>query len=221
MTTGEWVNFSLCNFWKRIGKTPWVRIFSPFVLIKQIEHFAVNSSNVIFCRRIYIFARLFQHVQRIGVPWDIEKSTDFAWSRLELYAVLVLSGNRRIQFFSGVFNNQWNQSHFVELRLSSSKSWTLDVCSLVDRLWFKPIPGQWIQKITIWNHWNGVWHFCKAVVTRKLERVEERALHVVLNNTAVAYEELLKWANIPCLENRRSSKLIVYWWASVLGLFAS
>ena len=53
-------------------------------------------------------------------------------------------------------------------------------------------------------------HFCKAVVTRKLERVQERALRAVFNYTAVAYEQLLKWADIPSLENRRSSKLIVY-----------
>ena len=32
---------------------------SPCVLINQIKHFPVNSLNVIFCRRIHIFARLF------------------------------------------------------------------------------------------------------------------------------------------------------------------
>ena len=152
VTIGGWVNFRLWNLWKRIGKTPWVRIEFLHFLTNPVKHFSLNCFNVIFCRRIYIFARLFQHEQRIRVLRDFEKSTHFAWSRLELYAVLVLSGNRRIQFSSGVFNNQWNQSHFVELRLSSRKSWILDVCSLVARLWLKPIPGQWIQKITNWNH---------------------------------------------------------------------
>ena len=122
------------------------------LLTNTVKHFSLNCFNVIFCRGIYIFARLFQHEQRIRVLRDFEKSTNFAWSRLELYAVLVSSGNRRSQFSSGVFNNQWNQSLFVELRLLSRKSWTLDVCSLVTQLWRKAIPGQWILKITIWNH---------------------------------------------------------------------
>ena len=36
-----------------------------------------------------------------------------------------------------------------------------------------------------------VWHFCKAVDTRKMERVQERALRAVSNNKTVAYEQLL------------------------------
>jgi len=54
-----------------------------------------------------------------------------------------------------------------------------------------------------------VWHFCKAIDTRKLERVQERALRAVFNNKMVAYEQLLKWADIPSLENRRLQDILI------------
>ena len=48
-----------------------------------------------------------------------------------------------------------------------------------------------------------VWHFCKAVNTRKLERAQERTLHAVFNYKTEEYEQLLNWADILSLENRR------------------
>ena len=42
-----------------------------------------------------------------------------------------------------------------------------------------------------------VWHFCKASDTRKLERVQERALRAVYNSKTTAYDELLSKAKLP------------------------
>ena len=39
-----------------------------------------------------------------------------------------------------------------------------------------------------------IWHCCKVADTRKLERVQERALRAVFSNKTAAYEELLNWA---------------------------
>ena len=52
-------------------------------------------------------------------------------------------------------------------------------------------------------------HFCKAADARKLERVQERALRAVFNNKTVAYEQLLKRADIPSLENRRLQDILI------------
>ena len=42
-----------------------------------------------------------------------------------------------------------------------------------------------------------------------MERVQGRALRAVFNNTAVAYEKLLKWADILSLENRRFQDILI------------
>ena len=55
-----------------------------------------------------------------------------------------------------------------------------------------------------------VWHFCKASDTRKLEKIQERALRIVFNNTKSAtYEELLERANLPTLTNRRLQDILI------------
>ena len=48
-----------------------------------------------------------------------------------------------------------------------------------------------------------VWHFCKTSDKRKLERTQERALRAVYNSKTETYQELLKRAELPTLENRR------------------
>ena len=45
-----------------------------------------------------------------------------------------------------------------------------------------------------------VWHFCKASDARKLERVQERALHAVYNDRNAMYEELLEKGRLSSLE---------------------
>ena len=47
-----------------------------------------------------------------------------------------------------------------------------------------------------------VWHFCRASDSRKIKRLQERGLRAVFRNNA-SYPELLKWAKLPSLLNRR------------------
>ena len=48
-----------------------------------------------------------------------------------------------------------------------------------------------------------VWHFCKSSDSRKVERVQERALRAVYRNRIDSYENLLERAQLPTLLNRR------------------
>ena len=50
---------------------------------------------------------------------------------------------------------------------------------------------------------NTVWLFCKCTDSRKLERIQERALRAIYCDWNASYEQLLKWANLPTLRNRR------------------
>ena len=48
-----------------------------------------------------------------------------------------------------------------------------------------------------------VWHFCRASDSRKLERVQERALRAIYWDRSSSYEKLLNMANLCTLRNRR------------------
>ena len=48
-----------------------------------------------------------------------------------------------------------------------------------------------------------VWHFCKSSDSRKVERIQERALRAVYRNRTESYENLLKRAKLLTLLNRR------------------
>ena len=54
-----------------------------------------------------------------------------------------------------------------------------------------------------------VWHFCRASGSRKLERVQERALRAVYCNRTALYEKLLKTAGQPTLQNRRLQDIAI------------
>ena len=54
-----------------------------------------------------------------------------------------------------------------------------------------------------------VWHFCRASDTKKLERVQERALHAVFSKKIATYEQLLEWAKLPSLENQRLQDILI------------
>ena len=54
-----------------------------------------------------------------------------------------------------------------------------------------------------------VWHFCRASHTKKLERVKERALGAVFSNKTATYEQLLEWAKLTSLENRRLQDILI------------
>ena len=54
-----------------------------------------------------------------------------------------------------------------------------------------------------------VWHFCCLSDTRKLERVQEKALRVIYCNRNDTYEDLLKMAKLPTLYNRRLQDIAI------------
>ena len=59
------------------------------------------------------------------------------------------------------------------------------------------------------TYFHTVWHFCKASDTRKLERVQERALRTVYNSKMATYDELLSKAKLPSLVNRRLQDIFI------------
>ena len=54
-----------------------------------------------------------------------------------------------------------------------------------------------------------VWHFSRASDWRKLERLQERALRAVFNNTSDTYETLLQKAKLTTLYNRRLQDILI------------
>ena len=48
-----------------------------------------------------------------------------------------------------------------------------------------------------------VWKFCKSFDSRKIERIQERALRTVYKSQTETYEELLTSAKLPKTQNRR------------------
>ena len=52
-------------------------------------------------------------------------------------------------------------------------------------------------------------HFCKASDTRKVERIQERALRIVYNSHSETYTNLLDRAKLPSLLNRRLQDIVI------------
>ena len=52
------------------------------------------------------------------------------------------------------------------------------------------------------------WHFCKASDTRKVEKIQERALRIVYNSHSETYMNLLDRAKLPSLLNRRLQDIV-------------
>ena len=48
-----------------------------------------------------------------------------------------------------------------------------------------------------------VWHFCKCTDACNLERIQERVLRAIYCDWNASCKQLLKWANLPTLRNRR------------------
>ena len=62
------------------------------------------------------------------------------------------------------------------------------------------------------------WHFCKSSDKRKLERLQEQALRVIYKSHTATYEELLRRADIPSLDNRRLQDITVLMYKVKHGL---
>ena len=63
-----------------------------------------------------------------------------------------------------------------------------------------------------------VWDFCKASDSRKLERVQERALRAIYCDSNSTYPELLQRAKLPTLYNRRLQDIAILMYKVKNGL---
>ena len=59
------------------------------------------------------------------------------------------------------------------------------------------------------THCQTVWHFCRTSDSRKIERLQERALRSVYCDKSSAYHELLVRAKLPSLLNRRLHEIAI------------
>ena len=60
------------------------------------------------------------------------------------------------------------------------------------------------------TYFHVVWHFCKASDSRKVERIQERALREVYKTKLDTYETHLNRARLPTLHNRRLQDIGIY-----------
>ena len=63
-----------------------------------------------------------------------------------------------------------------------------------------------------------VWKFCKSSDSRKIERIEERALRTVYKSQTETYEELLTSAKLPTLCNRRLQDTAILMYKAKYGM---
>ena len=58
------------------------------------------------------------------------------------------------------------------------------------------------------DYCNQVWHHCGKRNTAKIEKVNERALRYILNDTSASYQDLLERIRLPSLETRRIQDML-------------
>ena len=66
-----------------------------------------------------------------------------------------------------------------------------------------------------------VWHNCRSSDSRKIERIQERALRAVFNSHSESYENLLVRAELPSLLNRRLQDIAILMYKVKYGLAPS
>ena len=66
-----------------------------------------------------------------------------------------------------------------------------------------------------------VWHNCRSSDSRKIERIQERALRAVFNFHSESYENLLVRAELPSLLNRRLKDITILMYKVKYGLAPS
>jgi hypothetical protein len=59
------------------------------------------------------------------------------------------------------------------------------------------------------NYCPLVWHFCGESNTKKLEKIQERALRFIYNNSDSSYENLLEQSQLPSLRLRRLRSMAI------------
>lgn len=87
-------------------------------------------------------------------------------------------------------------SHETSWELSHKTTKLNEPCNAKFKLYESPI----LYHLT---YCDFVWHFCKALDSRKLERIQERALTAIHKSNAESYERLLRRAKLATLRNRR------------------
>jgi len=66
-----------------------------------------------------------------------------------------------------------------------------------------------------------IWHNCRSSDSRKIERIQERALRAVSNSYSESYENLLVRAELPSLLNRRLQDIAILMYKVKYGLAPS
>jgi hypothetical protein len=59
------------------------------------------------------------------------------------------------------------------------------------------------------NYCPLVWHFCGEVNTKKVEKIQERALKFIYEDYSASYDELLSKSKLPSLKGRRMRSLAI------------
>ena len=76
----------------------------------------------------------------------------------------------------------------------------------------------WLFRCFILSHFNYcalAWHFCEITKTKKLEKVQCRALQFVFQDFSSTYQALLKRAGLPTLKRAREKMIVVEVFKSV------
>jgi hypothetical protein len=69
------------------------------------------------------------------------------------------------------------------------------------------------------NYCPVIWHFCSEANTKKMEKIQERALKFIYNENHSTYEELLAKSKLPSLKIRIAWNLLGFtfiWFAQTL-----
>ena len=102
--------------------------------------------------------------------------------------------------FSGHISNIWEKSSQRVGVISRLRSLTPQTAEL------QLFKGSILPYLT---YFSTVWNFCKARDSRKLERVQERALRAIYCDSNSTYPELLERAKLPTLYNRRLQDIAI------------
>ncbi len=72
--------------------------------------------------------------------------------------------------------------------------------------------------LSCFNYCPLVWHFCSNESNKKMEKIQKRALRLLLNDTISSYDELLKKANMPYMKIKRLQQLAIEIFKTLNGL---
>ena len=121
------------------------------------------------------------------LSWKIWNSTQFTWYKVESFSL-------RITKCLYTDANNFDKSIWIGRGRGGGRRYN---CYLSGPYAFTLY---FIPHLTYCHH---LWNFCKSSDSRKIERVQERALRAIYKSKTETYEELLARARLPTLYNRR------------------